>query len=492
MAFSFQNIKYGWLALTGIVLTGTTIYVVNNTRHQVKQIDIIPIVLGVYERCLATQYATNPLYYVDPPSFVRNWINTNGAGGYVTNAVTNAIGWHVDRSMMVELDAKIKALVHYYVDTNTVYNGTTNISMLTVTGLWASLGIGDGTNQFTSVPCWTNQAQTNWVVNYTNAQGGGYLGGTNFIFSSTTNFDGATYTIRNYFTLLYAQGIINSQICYTANQETVVWVVTNVDMGVTHVLNSSATNDIFYPLPNMRYTYFVYPSPNQGVYMSNFPSFVSQTTNVATYGAYPWQVYKEDLEERYKVLNALSIYKLPEPKANYSLYQGSGLTTSSWADAVSSATTNFQLLLTYTNETIDFHCSYYGELTFGEYSAGPLTVKIDKFFIDHIFPTNVPHKTSIFMRGTLHTAVLYGTFYNNGLVAIEDLFALLYEQPTWSEEITNNISFSYGISTIPAVCAEPTEEVPADVRGFFAGLFAEDWIAVAAFNFQYCTNAYWD
>ncbi len=141
MAFSFQNIKYGWVALTGIVLTGTTIYVAVNTRHHVKQIDIIPVALGTYERCLATQYATNPLYRVAPSSFVRSWINTNG----VAENVTNAFGNYIDKSMMDSLDTTIKQLVPYYRPSETG-------ELWSVTSLWAYLNIGDGTSQFTRIP----------------------------------------------------------------------------------------------------------------------------------------------------------------------------------------------------------------------------------------------------------------------------------------------------------------------------------------------------
>ena len=225
MSFQTTALKYGWVYLTALgVVTGTTIYVLNNTRQQVKPEDIIEIVLGTYERCLATQTSTNPTYSVTPPSFVRSWVKTNartvvwyyewarhvcytsywpsttGVGevydfwlppydphsfnyaeswtatdGYVWvtqsvwpsvtvtgtyETVTNAIGWHPDHDMMVSLDTTIKALVPYYVDTNTVYDGTTNIVMLTVTGLWASLSIGDGTNKFTRTPAIGTNAAT--------------------------------------------------------------------------------------------------------------------------------------------------------------------------------------------------------------------------------------------------------------------------------------------------------------------------------------------
>jgi len=218
MAFSTTALRHGWVYLTALgIVTGTTIYVMNNTRRQIKPEDIIEIVLGTTERCLATQITTNPTYRVDPPLFVQSWVKTNApalgrkiSGGYkayvinytnywpsttgvgavysytsswakaypvteatinyaeswtatggwvwvtkywsdwswifVTDAyetVTNTIGWYPDRDMMISLDSTIKALVPYYVDTNTVYDGTTNIIMLTVTGLWASLGIGE-------------------------------------------------------------------------------------------------------------------------------------------------------------------------------------------------------------------------------------------------------------------------------------------------------------------------------------------------------------
>jgi len=167
---------------------------------------MVEVILGTTERALATQYATNPVAYrVNPPSFVRNWYSndyvstvTNGATNWTavlyTNVFTNVISARLDRAMMVSLDTSIKALVPWYVDTNTVYDGTTNIVMLTVTGLWASLSIGDGTNQFTRTPA----------------------------------------------------------IVETNN-----------------------------------------------------------TTNAATYGEWPWRIYKQDLEERYKVLNALKVIKIP-------------------------------------------------------------------------------------------------------------------------------------------------------------------------------------
>jgi len=145
--------------LTGIVLTGTTIYVIDNQRKYVQQIDVIPIAIGTYERCLATQYQTNPVAYrVSPPSYVRTWINTNG----VAENVTNAIGFYINKSMMDDLDTTIKQLVPYYTDPDTIImdSGSSFYQNYTVTSLWAKLGIGDKTNQFTQVPAIGTNAAT--------------------------------------------------------------------------------------------------------------------------------------------------------------------------------------------------------------------------------------------------------------------------------------------------------------------------------------------
>jgi len=141
MSFSFNDIKYGWKIIAGVVITGATIFVADNTRQQILQRDTIQPILGTHERCLSAGVA--------PLEFVRTWTSnvydTSGVTVY-TNIVTNAIGWRVDRAMLVALDAKIEELAPYFADTNTVYDGTTNIVMNTFTGLLTSLDIGDHTN----------------------------------------------------------------------------------------------------------------------------------------------------------------------------------------------------------------------------------------------------------------------------------------------------------------------------------------------------------
>jgi len=88
---------------------------------------------GVNERCWATQYQDDPVQYHVPP-------------------LTNAAGFYLDQSLMGTIASKAKSLVSYYVNPDTVYDGTANITMLTVTGVWAELEIGDHTNLFTDTP----------------------------------------------------------------------------------------------------------------------------------------------------------------------------------------------------------------------------------------------------------------------------------------------------------------------------------------------------
>jgi len=127
MSFAWQDIKYGWKALVGIVLTGTTIYVAANTRHRLMQKDLVPIYLGVWERCEATRTGVNT-WNVEPSTFKQQWMD-----GTNLVWVTNAIGWRSHQSMLAECQGKLEAVVPYYYDTN--------FDAYTFAGLKATLGI---------------------------------------------------------------------------------------------------------------------------------------------------------------------------------------------------------------------------------------------------------------------------------------------------------------------------------------------------------------
>lgn len=246
----WKTVNYGWVCPTNMTLTNDTIYV-NTNKQMISIEDAVELVLGTYERCLVTLYQTNPIAYRVAPwtniqtffelSYTSNSVTTNSA------IKTNAFGWYIEQNLLTNLDAKIKALVPYYVDTNTVYDGSTNIVMLTVTGLWDSLKIGDGTNQFTIVPPWTN-ITTNWLVNYTN-----YYPFTN---GSTTNI---IYTTAFYQAVSYATN----------------WDGTNWGWGT----------------------------------ISNWPNIIVTSIQTTVYGTLGtnWHFYTDAFKERFKVLNALKI-----------------------------------------------------------------------------------------------------------------------------------------------------------------------------------------
>jgi len=389
MAWSFTDLKYGWKIAAGISLAAVTIFVVNNERERVNQADIIELALGTHERCLATQYATNPAtYYVASPSFVRSWysnsyVTTNVPGDPVTNwtaqlwtnTFTNVIGWRSDRAMMASLDSTIKALVPYYADINTVYAGTTNISMLTVTGLWASLGIGDGTNQFTSVPA---------------------IG-----------------------------------------------------------------------------------------------------TNEATYGAYPWRVYKEDLEERYKVLNALRYSKINVSGVYTGFHNDIILWNmgTNWDTAKNTAETGQNPLVIEIDA--DFTLFTYGVVNtnLNEYMTFLANHRLILSALEmQKLTTNVTYQTYFFVKPTLPFGYAIGT---SGAVFDDNGLGLLFN--TWNLIISTNNS----LGTLPAWCAEPssgTSPLLPDVDGYGTDGYGssrglqinrENQSFVLDYNFLYCTNKYW-
>ncbi len=159
MSIATHALKYGWAYLATLTLGTGTIFMVNPILNRITLHDRVEIFLAVAERCMATQTGTNsdgtPIYAVAPPAEVRTWYDSNGEP--VT--VTNSIEWRDDLSMKKDIDAKIQAVCPYYVDTNSVYDGTTNIVMCTFTGLLTSLDLGDHTN-FTSIPATGTNAAT--------------------------------------------------------------------------------------------------------------------------------------------------------------------------------------------------------------------------------------------------------------------------------------------------------------------------------------------
>ena len=459
MAFATTAIRYGWVALVSLgVITGTTIYVLDNTRKQVKPEDIIELALGVHERCLATQYQTNPVaYWVTPPSFVRTWYSnvytTNGVTIY-TNIVTNTIGWHIDRDMMVSLDTTISNLIPYYVDTNTVYSGSTNIVLLTVTGLWAALQIGDKTNKFTSTPCWINQVQTNYLICYT----------------SYWPTNGATFPTTNNYT-----STVNGVINYGTN-----WDGTNVGWGV----------------------------------ISNWPSEVVQTTNAATYGDYPWQIYTEDLEERYKVLNALRITEPTSPDKTHVLANGDtgygdmhtnypalyDMTISQFTTNQYSTTNNItfdefdDISLVYEAQWSSFYMEGGNYEGWRRGAIASVSVQIT----DSSITTQIESSVCAYGKATTCEGIFHYVFYVQTNRFNDNSYSISTNIYTLMTTISNEFFLFDPHTKIPTEGTVP--DVPSATE--FTPDLLEQWEVITGFmvkdihylrnwQFNYCTNKYW-
>lgn len=131
MAYTWQTpLKWGTLVAVGLAITGTTIYTVK-TKQDIDAVEMIELVEGIKERA----------------SVVNQGLTTTG----------DQITPIVSRDQLQWVMNYAKTLVPQFVDPSTNVNKVTGAPvMLTVTGLWHTLQIGDGTNKWTISPCWTN------------------------------------------------------------------------------------------------------------------------------------------------------------------------------------------------------------------------------------------------------------------------------------------------------------------------------------------------
>jgi len=205
-----------------------------------------------------------------------NWVDENGlsisgmifsASALLTNLISSAPAYITDlqaapvtravnRDILIALDADLMALIPQFADDTLASGGSfdayfatnpaaTNIPMLTVTGLFTRLAIGDHPNQFTASPAYTSPAYTNWVYSYSTW------------FPSAT-LHSVTYTAQEYHAVNYATN----------------WDGTNYGWGV---------------------------------YTGAAPAIVGAVSNAPTFGAWPIRMSKRDFLERYAVLNALKM-----------------------------------------------------------------------------------------------------------------------------------------------------------------------------------------
>ena len=423
MAFQFSTIKYGWAAVVGLVITGATIYLVNNTRTHIQPVDVIEIILATWERCEATRTSAST-WEVAPLSYTKNWRDTNGL-----TSVNNSISWNVDRAMLVANDAKLLDVIPKYCDTNQ--------NAYTVTGLFATLQIGDGTN-FTRTPCWTNQPLTNWTINYTN-----YYPNTN----APTNF---SYTSD-----------VPKQIRYAYSFTSNAFLWTNV-------------------------------------WFSNAVTVV--TTNDATYGALPWQMYVTDLQERYKVLYSLQ-RTIQTPTTNRTgrgviLAGGYSPTNeadppSAWYRAGTNATADFN---SQTNNPYGgdyFECYSYGNMQSNVFEIGDVRAELTlarRVGTITCFATTSINHTAAYMYLECTNSFdnpTNATFDANGDAGIAEGYNLSSSDATPSGTIT----FSIGNTNypVPNMCDQPTFTT-TELKGYRVTKID---IVFGGWQFQYATNKYW-
>ena len=603
-AYEFASLPYDWKMLEGIDTNENSIYRADNTRNQVKQVDIIPILLGTYERCLTTwtgvssnsAVVTNegvvttnwsdeyPVYAVDPTNLiqilvktnvqVRNgkayrvlsytnyWPSTSGVGvvqntyttsvpdsvlyaqswtatgGYVwayrssanlsagavykicytsywpsttgvsaiqsytssvspsinyasgwtatgghawavgypwpsfafTNLFTNAyetetnmIGWFPDQDYMIALDSKIKDLVPYFVNTNTLGGSSSNIAMLTITGLWASLEIGDGgmhvttntntwvvsTNygsSFTRTPCWTNPISTNWIVNYTS------------YWPSTVGVP-----VTNCYTSDYRQ-VINYAQSWTATGG-YVWVTS-----------------------------------------SNWASSIVTVTNAATYEGYPSQLYIESLQERYKVLNACQYMQRAGALEGIMKYGGANggdnpdhKSDVTWMKYL--AQTNYAAYSPTSNSTFSIYSHI---LRIWRSPYGPQDPWYDaslRRIYGDIVVSNIPevpditHTWELYVVAEGHDDWIstfstncvwdFDTFGDFGDTPVDGVVSKVDEDTAPSADTEHSSSF--GSLSQPSWCSTPP--VATD---HYKGYTVRDMAFLLKWGLRYCTNAYWE
>jgi len=657
---NLQSIRYGWVALAGLVITGTTIYVADNQRHHVEPVDIIEVTLGTVERCYTQQattghwevatntvatvtnqvvtttntwslgiyedrvfvqsnsyqfdqrlfdeglgheytwdgeatydcYAwnigyygwtndtvtndwwwakvvtvttTNPVvvpgyttistnwtgetFYVNPPTINTTWttneyttnlypetyylIKYSNSLGVVTNAVltntwvnrvviyTNTVidtfGFHVSAPV---LDATIKALIPYFIDPDSLAEGSSDIIRLTVTGVWDKLRIGNGgpnytydtngnitaTNMgtsFTREPCWTNQASTNYVISYTNDASTLTYAGNNV--NVRSNYEGMTYQDRIYFYSTNISWVTNnytSSVPQTGlNFVALMNVTTQITYGIQYATN--IIEDRYQKLMSPAYTNLDFDTP----------FLKPATTNNVSFGNLPWHMYPEDLQERYKVLQALqitrdkSIYgptydesfnqRAGRCKTRGSLYwswssEGWGEAHTNWNEAVAQMainwTNNFDEIQDWNVSLFESYASHYSYnpkyiawiAGWGEYMIETLNTYVTNAYSIKVFPDEINHQTEFWYKSQTNKT-LSGDFgwYSISATTVDiyevngfpedsgdGTWHLLTSDPAgWTTNAynTNGWSVAWGsgsdIQSMPPECDEPIQNV---------------------------------
>jgi hypothetical protein len=226
-------------------------------------------------------------------------------------------------------------------------------------------------------------------------------------------------------------------------------------------------------------------------------------TNAATYGDYPWQIYAEDLQERYKVLNALRYTSAAVSTKGRTRTGVATPTANDWAVVKMSAEEDF---LSHKSYDID---NYFMFLTFAYYdtnslqrSAGIYSCSITNMSLTSIsLSTSVNHRISFFAE----LADYRNEFIDfNGLIDLDattNYFQIIAEQGSFNNESSAEIDdvITPTEDQIPNWCSDPalssvmvgTERYSERGFWFVAVPYYKKIRGVVDWQFNYCTNKYW-
>ena len=537
----WKEIEYGWVCPDSMDLTEETIFS-NTNKIQVGATDMIEVMLGLHERCLVTQTGSNS-YIVVPRNQVETFSELiYSAGTVLTNSITktNAIGYFINStpfdydylgevgfSRPCPFDAYLSGgAIPQYFDTNTVYDGSTNFSLYTASNLYHKLNLdfqvslGDpglrivpsfGTNVFTNfLICYTQDtssltyagdAHSNYYIGNTQYYFGTRLYFTNYVTSTQTYLSPYPQTVNYAISTKGLEPYIYASYWYTATQH-IRWVYsllkfnyTNVLMGTLHVVNF--TNYPWYSIER------IYPDYNSlwlalggGTYWEYYS--LSDVINWGEdYGKFydRYNTYREVLQDRYKVLNAL---QNTAPTFSYTGFSRTVSMSSNHTDMAGLAALKILAEEAFTNAPVaaDAQTPYaYAQIKRRGRAPADLnwTVTLKRSYgiwkIGYV-NTNVAHdKPQAYVRGRLSSALW--TFDNQGDTIYSTNSYALSAESVEADARTNYYTIIVGSESLAAPTTWP--DTPTNRTTWTKGYLtdATDRKVVISWKFLYCTNKYW-
>jgi hypothetical protein len=230
--------------------------------------------------------------------------------------------------------------------------------------------------------------------------------------------------------------------------------------------------------------------------MSNWPTEVVQTTNQAVYGAYDWHIYTKCLEERYKVLNALEMYRAIPQKTNfwakwtYANVHEDYETLKTIAEAAFYATNFSSIKMPGGGEFGSFAAAAYPDG-----AAYVLSISRTTGTVTWVISTNLSGISGSFYmllrpRNRSEQQIVY--YVDNG-INMSQSYPTNYQvfNLITSQTFSANNDFIYSLPANPNI-PQPTPE-PNPNNGSYSGWEFQEGNCYGFFkyNFRYCTNKYW-